>query len=361
MDKEEQVYHNLQKHMDSLPIGFPATQSGVEIRVLKRFFTPEEAEIATHLSINSEPIESIYERVKDTDITLERLQIILDVMERKVTIFTTTRDGRKYYRNQVWVVGIFEALVNKLTPEWLQDEGQFNQEGFGREMYRVKTRQMRTIPVEKSIPLPEKYDVATYDNVRELIENNTGQFAVANCICRQANDIAGQPCKMTDLRELCLILDGEQYILAGLGRPITKGEAFNILEKAQEAGLVLQPINSQRPWAICCCCGDCCGILGGFKRLPRPIDFYASNFHSEIDPGLCTGCENCVVRCQLEAPFMKDDIVAINLDRCIGCGNCVMVCPVGAIRLKKKEKETIPPMDTDEMYRQIAAEKARTQ
>jgi electron transport complex protein RnfB len=361
MDKEEQVYRDLQKHMDSLPIGFPATRSGVEIRMLKRFFTPEEAEIATHLSITPETIESIYKRFKTSHITLERLQSVLDIMESKVTIFTSIKDGRKYYRNQVWVVGMFEALVDKLTPEWLQDEGQFHQEGFRREMYRVKTRQMRTIPVEKSIPLPEKYEVATYDNVRELIENNTGQFAVANCICRQANDIAGEPCKMTDLRELCLLLDGAQYILGGLGRPITKQEAFSILEKAQEAGLVLQPINAQRPWAICCCCGDCCGILGGLKSLPRPADFYNSNFYAEIDPELCTGCQTCIERCQLEAPFMKDSVAAINLDRCIGCGNCVIVCPTDAVQLRKKEKETIPPIDTDEMFKQIAAEKVSTQ
>ena len=359
MDKEEQIYRDLQKHMDGLPVGYPATQSGVEIRMLKRFFTPEEAVVATHLSITPEPVERIFERVKKAGISPERLQAVLDAMERKVSVETSTRGGKKLYRNQVFVVGIWESLVNKLTPEWLQDMAQYRQ-SFGPEMYSVKTRQMRTIPVEKSIPLPEKYDVATYDNVRELIENNTGQFAVANCICRQANDLAGAPCKVTNLRELCLVLEGEQYILAGLGRPITRAEALSILDKAQDAGLVLQPLNSQRPWAICCCCGDCCGILRGLKQLPRPADFYASNFYAEIDPELCTGCQSCIDRCQLGAPFMKNGVAAINLDRCIGCGNCVTVCTSEAVRLKKKEKEMVPPEDTDDLYNKIAVEKTRT-
>jgi len=147
---------------------------------------------------------------------------------------------------------------------------------------------------------------------------------------------------MTDMREVCLILDGEQYVSGGLARPITRGEALDILGKAQDAGLVLQPLNTQRPEAICCCCGDCCGILGSIKKMPRPADYYASNFYAEIDPDLCSGCQDCIERCQLEAPFMKNGVAAINLDRCIGCGNCVMVCSSSAVHLKKKEAATVP-------------------
>ena len=42
MVKEEQIYRDLQRHLDSFPIGYPATQSGVEIRILKRLFTPRK-------------------------------------------------------------------------------------------------------------------------------------------------------------------------------------------------------------------------------------------------------------------------------------------------------------------------------
>jgi len=41
----EQIYRNLQLHLDNFPIGFPATESGVEIEILKFFFTPLEAMI----------------------------------------------------------------------------------------------------------------------------------------------------------------------------------------------------------------------------------------------------------------------------------------------------------------------------
>ncbi len=360
MDEPEQVYRDLQRHMDSLPVGYPATQSGVEIRLLKYFFTPEEAEVATYLSITPQPIERIYERVKGTGMPLERLQALLDAMERRVSVETSTRGGKKHYRNQVFVVGLYEALVNRLTPEFLQDMQQYFKEGFGRGTSGVKTPQMRVIPVEKSIPLPEKYDVATYDSVRRIMESNTGQFAVANCICRQAQDLAGDPCKFTDLRELCLILEGGQYIQAGLGRAITREEAFAVLEKAREAGLVLRPINAQRPSAICCCCSDCCGGMKGLKRMPHPSEFVISNFYAEIDPELCTGCQTCIDHCQLGAPFMKNGVAAVNLDRCIGCGNCVTVCPAEAVKLNKKQKETVPPEDSEALYQQIGLEKARS-
>jgi electron transport complex protein RnfB len=357
MSNESKVYRDLQKHMNTLPVGFPATQSGVEIRILKHFFTPEEARVATCLTINPEPITRIYERIKKTGISLEKLQVMLDNMECKVCIKTSTKGGKKYYSNQLFAYGLAETLVNHLTPELLQNTGQYMPD-FDREMFRTKiSYQMRTIPVEKSIPLPEKYQVASYDSIRKLIDNNTGQLAVANCICRQTGDLKGVSCKITDLRETCLLLDGEQYINAGLGRPITREEAFDILKKAQEAGLVLQPGNSQQPVFVCCCCGDCCGILKNIKQLPRPADFYNSNFYAEIDPELCTGCHICIERCQLGAPFMNNGVAVINLDRCIGCGNCVIVCEAKAVHLKKKESVTVPPKNVGELYQQILVQK----
>ena len=46
MDREVTVYRKLQKYLDRMPISYPETESGVEIRILKHLFTPEEAEIA---------------------------------------------------------------------------------------------------------------------------------------------------------------------------------------------------------------------------------------------------------------------------------------------------------------------------
>jgi hypothetical protein len=60
----ESLYRRLQQHLDRMPVGFPATESGVEIRILQRLFTPEEAEIALELSAIPETAAIIYKRLK---------------------------------------------------------------------------------------------------------------------------------------------------------------------------------------------------------------------------------------------------------------------------------------------------------
>ena len=49
-ESEPNIYRKLQEHLDKMPIGFPATESGVEIRILKHLFTPDEAELASKMT-----------------------------------------------------------------------------------------------------------------------------------------------------------------------------------------------------------------------------------------------------------------------------------------------------------------------
>ena len=64
MNRDDEVYIKLQKHLNNQTIGFPATRSGVEIRILKHIFTPQEAEITTYLSYKPEPLETVFDKVK---------------------------------------------------------------------------------------------------------------------------------------------------------------------------------------------------------------------------------------------------------------------------------------------------------
>jgi hypothetical protein len=50
------VYERLAHHLDDLPGGFPCTESGVEMHILRRLFTPEDAELTLHLTLI--PIET---------------------------------------------------------------------------------------------------------------------------------------------------------------------------------------------------------------------------------------------------------------------------------------------------------------
>ena len=359
MNTESQIYRDLQKHLDRLPIGFPATESGVEIRILEHLFTPGEAKMATQLSMLPEPLKRIHQPLKKTGIPIEELERVLDYMVQKGLILTDKKDGEKRYSNALLAVGMFEFQVNRLTKDFFENMLQYIDEAFGEELYRTKVPQLRTVPVERSIALPHEYPVSTYDDIRQIVANIDGQIAVANCICRQGMDILGESCRVTDLRETCLqFQDTADYsINIGMARPISKEEAFDILKQAQEAGLVLQPENAQQPGYICCCCGDCCGLLTTVKKYPRPAGLYASNYCSEVNPELCTGCEECIDPCQLDALTLVDGVATVNPDRCIGCGNCVVICTFNAIGLRKKEVESLPPKDRDALYTNILFKK----
>ena len=77
-------------------------------------------------------------------------------------------------------------------------------------------------------------------------------------------------------------------------------------------------------------------MLNIHKILPKPLDFWASNYYAEVDTNACIGCCVCETKCQVGAvkiPAVKQ-IATVNLDRCIGCGVCVSVCLYHAISLQ---------------------------
>ena len=56
------VYRKLAKVLDTLPNGFPATESGLEIKLLQKIFTPEEADLFCDLRLSLETPVQIAER-----------------------------------------------------------------------------------------------------------------------------------------------------------------------------------------------------------------------------------------------------------------------------------------------------------
>jgi electron transport complex protein RnfB len=387
MPIEAEVYRALQQHLDKGPVGYPATRSGIDIVLLERLFTPEEAKIATCLStIKLEPAKRIHRRAgkKGITLSLDVFKQKLDMMSQKGVILVYSEGFReKHYKNAgVTAGGIVDFQVNRLTKDLVDTFHKYHEEIFAQTEMTGKhsVAQLRTIPVEKSIRTPEKHKVATYDDVRCLVEDSPGPFAVANCICRQTKDINGEHCKYSDIRETCLQIGTDharQYVDMGVARYINKEEAFTILDRAQQAGFILQPENSLRPEAICCCCGDCCGLLSAVVKSPKPAAMYASNYYVTIDTTICKGCGTCVKRCQIQARTLETTtlplnlsldgrgqgegekrlISTVNLDRCIGCGNCVTTCASGATKLVQKETVLVPPKDKDATFMKIMSGK----
>ena len=345
----DELYRALQHHLDRMPVAFPATESGVEIRILRQLFTPDEARLALCLSAIPETVRTIHRRVRG-EMGLEQLREALDRMAEKGSIQKLSGTRGPRYGKAPLVLGMYEAQVNRLTPDLERNVREYFDDAFGPEILGRRTPQMRTVPVNKSIPVERA--VASYDDIRRFAEASPGPFAAIPCVCRQGRALTGKPCRQTSEPHNCLMFGVAATMMTekGIARPVSKEEMLGFLEKADQEGLVLQPQNTTNPLFVCCCCGCCCGVLSTAKKLPKPALFFQSDFLAVVDTDKCGVCGTCVSRCQMDAIGGDDGPPTIAEERCIGCGLCVTTCPSEAMSLRTKERRPPPPKDTDALY-----------
>ena len=351
MDSRNQ-YRTLQQHLDKQAVGFPSTFNGIELDLLKEMFTMDEAAAALHLNYRFELFNAIFERAKSDGYSEKNLQALLDAMEKKGAIFVRRDpDGSVYYALHPYVIGMFEMQLKRLTPALYLKTRTYMLQKFAFEYLSSEILQMRVIPIHKSISAIQ--NIATYDQIKEIVEQAKDKIAISECICRKGKDSIGQPCKLTDRREVCMGFRDyhDSYVRHHWGRSISKEEAFDILDKNEQEGLVLMPSNMQEPNFVCSCCDCCCGILEILNMLPSPAEKVCNNYESELDPEACKGCGLCIKKCPTQA--IENDgkhAIAIHSNRCIGCGLCAASCQSGAIQMKQKSDTFVPPVDHEELY-----------
>ena len=348
MDTES--YEKLAQHLEKLPGGFPPSDSGVELRLLKRLFTPEEADLAVHLTLDHEEARVIANRA---GLNVAEAEQRLWQMARKGLIFSIEpEDGPALYQAVPWIIGIYEFQVNKLDEGFVQDVNEY-----------IRTRkqvsrpqpipQIRTIPVQLSVE--SHLETLPYERAEELVKAHE-KFAVAPCLCRRKTEIMGAGCDAP--KETCLMFGdwADYYVRNGLGRYIDQAEVMEILNEANKANLVLQPSNSRDIAFMCCCCGCCCAVLTRLKLHPRPSEQVASPFIARAEPENCEGCGVCVDRCQMQALTLENDHVVLDSNRCIGCGLCVSTCPTGTLTLVRKpaSKQIKVPINMDATWRELS-------
>ncbi|MBD3194989.1 MAG: 4Fe-4S dicluster domain-containing protein [Candidatus Lokiarchaeota archaeon] len=354
-----EIYDELRSHLDKLPSGYPKTDSKVEIEILKELFTPEEAYIASRLSFFPQKIKQLIRKLDNNTLEMDDLERTLNRMLEKGLIMISDNNGERMYSNLMFLVGIYEYQLGRLNPTLVSNILQYFEEAFfEREFNSTSIPQLRTIPVDKAIP--PHLSIATYDQLNSFIEN-ASTIGIMDCICRVAHDIINDPCKKTDLRETCMTFGtaAKKYKEKGLARIISKSEAYVLADKFEEEGLVVSPSNSQKPFVVCNCCGCCCEIISNQKKFENPSQYFATNYYALVDEEICTGCSVCVDSCNIEAIQICDNKSRINLGKCIGCGICITKCPENAIKLEKKDKELIPPINTLETYMKMMNEKNR--
>jgi len=346
------IYERLREHLDTLPTGYPKTASGVELKILRRLFTEEEAEMACQLKPLPESAEQIARRLGRDP---QAVSDLLYRMSKKGLILRVKLKEVNHYMAMMFIVGIFEYQVNHLDREIVELFEAYAQEAMNKELTRPQTPQLRVVPVQESLDVA--MEIQPYDELRKIVLSQK-TIALADCICREKSAILGHPCSKP--MESCFVFGpmAEYYIENGIGRRITHEEALEVLHKNEEAGLVPSPANAQKVGGMCNCCGCCCGVLKALRLHSHPGSYVKSNYFAQVDEGLCAGCETCLERCQMEAIAVENDRARIDLKRCLGCGLCVTTCPTKALSLRKKDSREVyvPPPKPVDTYLQIAKE-----
>jgi H+/Na+-translocating ferredoxin:NAD+ oxidoreductase subunit B len=330
-------YKQLAERLDNLPNGYPPTEDGVELRLLGKIFSPEEAELASQLLMKLETAEQISARLGRE---LQATRQLLKGMARRGLIKAGKSDGGLGFGLLPFVVGIYENQIGNLDKELASLFEEYYQQSFPK-VLSVKPAFHRVVPVGESIKM--NMQVAPYESAAGIIEQ-AKSWGVQDCICRIQTTLVGKPCKHPV--DVCMVFSPEPDTFAGSTeiKALTKDEAYGVLLRADEAGLVHSVSNNQNGnWYICNCCTCSCGILRGMAELGIANVVASSAFVNRVDDDLCTGCGLCIDACQFGA-LSVNGVASVNRTKCVGCGVCVNACLDKALILERRPEEEIKPV-----------------
>jgi len=283
-----------------------------EYLILEPVVTTEMAEVAMALGFR---IPKSAEEVaplcgKPVDDTYRLLMALADAG----VCFVNKIEGEDRFWYDTWIPGVMEMMVNKYSNVEKYPQIGRAMEAYGRVrgpqtagVFPVGKGLMRVIPIEKAIMGETRR--ASYEEVSKYLNEND-IFTVSNCSCRSTREIMGEGCGHLK-EDMCIQMGhaAEYYIRTGRGRQVTREEAFEIIRRAEENGLMHQIPNidgGNKTHAICNCCG--CGCLSlRTAEMFHNTDMVRSNYVSTVDR-----------------------------EKCMACGECVESCPVGALKLGRK-------------------------
>ena len=338
------VFKQLAERLDQLPHGYPATESGVELKILKKIFSPEDAEMALNLKYFPETADDIAERLGEP---VDDIRTFLDEMALKGQIGSSTSKGQQTYMLAPFVIGFYEYQVYRLDKE-LVDLFEEYMPILSKTLGGYEPAIGRTIPINTN--LKQDTQIRPYEDLTKMLET-AKSFRVIDCICRKERAIAGEPCDHSI--EVCLSFSKEEgaydYFSRG-GRIISKDEAFKLIAQTEEEGLIHNVFYNTKDGhgAVCNCCSCGCGLMRAAKEYGAAHTLAKSNYVAVIDPDECTVCGVCAdERCHVDAISQGDERYQVISELCIGCGVCAVACPTDAITLVERPEsdQEVPPDD----------------
>mgnify|MGYP002534766444 FL=1 len=245
---------------------------------------------------------------KKTRKSLDFVQTQCDKLVKAGVIRTRVRSGVLCYYYPIWVPGIMEGILsNREQCDAHPELGACFEEytrirvGMLAPMLGNGVNFMRVMPVMSAIE--NDTHKASYDEISTLIEK-AWAISVGPCSCRRSRRLMGEGCGHLE-EDMCLYLNDNAISFSKNGehRLITKEEAYEILRRAEDNGLVHevnQALGFDDVTAICNCCGCSCYALR-IAELFRSPNGVSSNFIAKVDKDKCVACGQCVENCQTNA------------------------------------------------------------
>ena len=344
-------YEKLANELDRIPNGFPRTKSGVELKLLAKLFSPEDAALAATLSMNP---KSLIEIAEENGIEEREAKSRLIGMVKKGLIDLKREEGRGFVFNLIpFVVGFYERQNAKIDKEFAELFEQYYHESFHQTMLSQPSVH-RIIPLEKAIPVD--IDVMPYEKASTYLDQ-AQSWGVLDCICRVQKKLIGQGCDHTVKN--CLVFSPKPGAFQKSEdiESLSREQALEVLAEADREGLVHSVNNAQSEvYYVCNCCTCSCGVLRGMVEYGSQNSIARSDFYALVDADLCSGCEACLDRCAFNAMAMVDGICEVDREACYGCGLCIDTCETEALSLVQKGPEELaPPPADDEAWRRVRA------
>ena len=342
-------YEKLRARFDMFPFGFPKTERGIELKLLEKLFSEEEAEVACTLNLMMTDSPQSAQTIADKmGRDVNEIEAILELMTKKALIYGAGDRGHRVFALLPMIPGVCEFNVDNFDEETARlVEEYLYHDAWGPEMAKAQSALTRIVPVNQSVP--SSSIIHSYDDAIGIIKA-AKSITVMNCLCRTQKNLIGEGCGRPT--ETCLSFDffAEHLISIGKGRALTKEEAIDVITKAADAGCYFSAANINDPVGFCCCCNCCCHLAQVQTLFSMPGDttlVAKSDFVAAVDLDLCTGCENCIEDCWFHALSMEEEHVVVNSAKCVGCGKCVKACPAEALSLLRKSEEEREPLPND--------------
>ena len=367
-------YRQLVDRLNLLPQGAPP--SDVLYAILKMLFSQREAELVAMLPIRPFTAARAARVWKVTE--AEARKVLEELARRAILLDAADPDGRITYVLPPPMAGFFEfsmmrvrgdldqKLLAQLFYQYLNVEEEFIRTLFT----EGQTQLGRVFVQESAVPEDTRLQVLDYERASEVIRTARHR-AVGVCYCRHKMQHLGRACDAP--LDICMTFDtpADALVRHEFAREIDVAEGLDLLQQAQDRGLVQFGENNQRGVNfICHCCGCCCEAMIAARRFGMLHPVHTTNFIAVIEPEHCSGCGKCVSSCPVEAMTLvsandprkpKKRKARLNDDLCLGCGVCVRTCPTQGLRLQARPERVITPVDSVQRTVMMAIERGRLQ